>query len=207
VRRQSVRLFVVAVLAVGCATAGPRMPMKVDCQSLQMRSVSNPPQRMEFPSLGYSILPPQGDAWCLPSAPGVRSTIFNTHPLMGKALETRPTDAEIRHTFGPGIVAAEAPKGAKLDTPADMFAFVVRELLGVAPGSRFTLVESRFVPDSSLGAECIRYDAIVEERDHPGARGIVLTGVLRDNFFCRHPDARTPTLIWISASERYDQAP
>jgi len=50
-----------------------------------------------------------------------------------------------------------------------------------------------------------RFDAVVEERNNPDARGLVLVGVLRDSLFCRHPNARTPTLVLISASERYVQ--
>ncbi len=101
------------------------------------------------------------------------------------------------------VTADEVPKDAKVDTPAEMFTFI--EQRSLRSERRFTVVESTFRPDSSLGAECVRFDAVVEERNNPNGRGLVLVGVLRDNLFCRHPRARTPTFVLISASERYVQ--
>jgi hypothetical protein len=131
--------------------------------------------------------------------------VFNTHPLFGKVIETRPSQAELRHTVALATIADEVPKDARVETASEMFAFVERRILGAQPGSRFKVVESKFMPDSSLGAECIRFDAVVEERDNPGAPGVVLIGVMRDNFLCRHPDSRPPTLVLIMVSERYPQ--
>lgn len=199
-RDRFVGLLMLGFLTAGCASTRP--PVTVDCQSLRM--VPSPTQRVEFRSWGYSLVPPQGEGWCIQSS-GARGTVFYNHPLMGKVLETRPSDAELRHTFAFSAAADEVPPGAKVDTPTDMFTVVQQRILGVVPGSRFTLVESKFVPDSSLGADCIRFDATVEERDNPGARGVVLVGVMRDNFLCRHPSARTPTIVLISASERFAQ--
>jgi hypothetical protein len=124
---------------------------------------------------------------------------------VGKVIETRPSEAEIRHTFAIMAIADEVPKDAKVETVADMSAFVEQIILGARPGSRFKAVEYKSVPDSSLGAECLRFDALVEERDNPGVPGVVLVQVIRDNFLCRHPDSRTPTLVVIGASERYIQ--
>jgi len=131
--------------------------------------------------------------------------VFYTHPLLGKVIETRPSEVEHLHTLALVTMADEVPKDAKVETAADMFAFVERRILGAQPGSRFKVVESKFMLDSSVGAECIHFDAVVEERDNPGARGVVLIQVMRDNFLCRHPDSRTPTLVLVAVSERYPQ--
>ncbi len=203
-RGRSVSMLVSVFVAAGCATSRLAMPVRVDCQFLRMASVSSPTQRMEFRSWGYSLLPPQGNQWCIGGA-GPRGTRFITHPLFGKVIETRPSQAELRHTFGIMAIADEVPKDAKVETAADLFTSVERLVLGGQPKSRFKVVETRFVPDSSLGAECVRFDTVVEERDNPGAPGVVLVLVNRDNFLCRHPGSRTPTLIWIGASERYVQ--
>ena len=204
-RRISACLLVSAwfMIAAGCASSRPATPISVTCQSLRMAS-ANQAERVVFPSGGYSIQPPQGDRWCV-GASGPRGTTFMSHPLFGKLLDKRPSEAEIRHSIGLLVVADEVPTDNRIETEADMIAFIEQRFLGKRPGSRFTLAESKFVSDSSLGAECIRFDAVVEERDNPDARGLVLIGVLRDNFLCRHPKARTPTLVIISTSERYVQ--
>ena len=191
------------ISAVGCAASRPATPISMTCQFLRMAS-ANPTERVTLPSVGFSLLPPQGDRWCV-GASGPRETTFMSSPLLGKLLDKRPSEAEIRHSIALVVVADEVPKDSRIETEADMIAFIEQRFLGKRPGSRFALVESKFVPDSSLGAECIRFDAVVEERDNPDARGLVLIGVFRDNFLCRHPKTRTPTLVLVSTSERYVQ--
>jgi hypothetical protein len=109
------------------------------------------------------------------------------------------------HSFGLVAIAFEPPKDAKLDTPDEKFAFFLRHVVGVEPGSRFRVVESRVAADATLGADCIRFDLTTEERNHPSAGGAVLVQVGRANLLCRHPDASRPTLIYVGASERYLQ--
>ena len=204
-RRRSMWLLVSAtfVTVSGCASSRPAQPMSLTCQTLRMVQADRF-DRIEFPSSGYSILPPRGDRWCSGGS-GSHGTTFVSHPLMGKLLERRPSEMEMRHSIALTVVADDAPKDTRIETEADMIAFVQRHYFGIGSGSRFTLVESKFVSDSSLGAECIRFDAVIEERNNPGARNLVLVGVMRDGFLCRHPNARTPTLILISTSERYVQ--
>ncbi len=123
--------------------------------------------------------------------------------MLGRLVEQRPSPTDILHTFGLLTIADEVPRDAKVDTPAELFAFIEQRF--IRPEPRFTVVQSSFHADASPGAECVRFDAVVEERNNPGARGAVLVGVLRDNLVCRHPSARTPTLVLVSASERYVQ--
>src|SRR5262245_61388208 len=68
---------------------------------------------------------------------------------------------------------------------------------------RFATRNFRVAPDSSLGTDCARFDAVAEERDNPLAKGTVLIHIYRDNYMCKHPHAQTPTLVWAGASERY----
>jgi hypothetical protein len=201
-RGRSCWLLAIACLAGGCAPARLATPIVMSCQSLRLAAVTNPEERVDFPSWGYSLLPPRGNHWCV-SGKGTRGVVFNTHPLFGQAIDTRPSEAEIRHTLALAARADEIPTDAKLETPADMFAFVEQRFL--RPEPRFTIVQSTFASDSTLGAECIRFDAVIEERDNPDARGVVLIGVLKDNLLCRHPSSRVPTLVLVSASERYMQ--
>jgi hypothetical protein len=68
---------------------------------------------------------------------------------------------------------------------------------------RMRIVESTSTRDTSLGAECVRFDSILEEHDNPRARGAVFVVVNRDSYLCRHPHAPSPTLVLFGASERY----
>lgn len=191
-------IVAVGVLLSGCAST-TFTPRTVNCGGLT--PVPNPSGRIELPSLGVSIVPPQASRWCMsPMAADVFS--FGTHPLMGKYLETAPTPAEAAHTFGILVMSAPPPKDAKLDTPEDLLAVAQRMLGG---SERFRTVESRVVQNLSLGADCITFDAILEERGNPRAPGLVLQVVSRQNHLCRHPYARSPTLVLWGASERYVQ--
>ena len=192
------RIVAVGVLLSGCAST-TFTPRTVNCGGLT--PVPNPSERIELPSLGVSIVPPQASRWCMsPMAADVFS--FGTHPLMGKYLETAPTPAEAAHTFGILVMSAPPPKDAKLDTPEDLLAVAQRMLGG---SERFRTVESRVVQNPSLGADCNTFDAILEERGNPRAPGLVLQVVSRQNHLCRHPYARSPTLVLWGASERYVQ--
>jgi hypothetical protein len=193
---------VLGSVGAGCAPTRLPAPVAITCQALHLASVVDPESRVEFPAWGYSVLPPRGANWCV-GGRTPRGTIFNTHPLLGKLIDEKPAPNDILHTFGLMTTADDVPKDARFATPEEMFAFVDQRFL--RPEPRFTVVESSFRPDASLGAECIRFDAVIEERNNPDARGAVFVGVLRDNVLCRHPRAPTPTLVLISASERYVQ--
>lgn len=122
---------------------------------------------------------------------------------MGKRLETAPPLPQQAHTFAVALIAGPPPKGVKLDTPDDLVAAAQRVMVGEKGTIR--IVESSSARDTSLGAECIRFDSVLEERDNPRVRGAVLVIVNRDNYVCRHPHASTPTLILFGASERFIQ--
>ena len=186
------------VLLSGCASTS-FTPGTVDCGRLT--PVPNPSGRIELPSLGVSIVPPHGNGWCMsPMSADVFSV--GTNPLVGKYLETAPTQAEIAHTFGILVMSAPPPTDAKLDTPEDLLA-VAQHMLGGS--ERFRTVVSYAVEDASLGADCITFDAILEERGNRRAPGLVLQVVSRQNHLCRHPYASSPTLVLWGASERYVQ--
>jgi hypothetical protein len=189
----------IALFLSGCASTG-FTPSTLNCGGFT--PVPNPSGRIELASLGVSIVPPQADRWCMsPMNSNVFS--FGTHPLMGKYLETAPSHAEMAHTFGILVMSGPPPKDAKLNTPEELAAFAQRTITGES--GRFRTLQSKAVQDSSLGADCIRFDSIVEERDNPRAPGVVLQVVNRDNYLCRHPYARSPMLVMWGASERYIQ--
>jgi hypothetical protein len=190
-------LLAAGALLIGCATTD-WTPRTVDCGRLT--PVPNPSGRIELVSHGVSVLPPQADRWCM-SPVNSQVFAFYTHPLMGTRLETAPSLAEQAHTFGILVIAGPPPKNARLDTPDD-FVAVARQLM-LGERGRVRIVESTSTRDTSLGAECVRFDSILEEHDNPRARGAVFVVVNRDSYLCRHPHAPSPTLVLFGASERY----
>jgi hypothetical protein len=70
---------------------------------------------------------------------------------------------------------------------------------------RFKLVQSDVTEDSSLGAQCIRFNFTIEERNNPYVQGDTLLQVVKGNLLCRSPRSKTPMFVWIGASERYSQ--
>ena len=198
--KRAAGLFLTGLLIGGCAATG-FAPVTFDCQAMRLAPVTNPTQRLEFRAQGISVLPPPGDHWCIQGS-GPKGVGFATHPLLGKRLEAVPSRAERAHTFAALVIADAAPKDVKLDTAEDLLALAEQR---ARSGGRFKTVESRAVRDTSLGAECVRFDYVAEERDNPNAPGLVLVVVNRDNFLCRHPSAQNPILVMIGASERYVQ--
>ena len=124
-------VLAVGVLMGGCASTG-FTPRTLDCGRLA--PVPNPSGRIELASLGVSIIPPQADRWCM-SPLGSDFFTFNTHPLMGKYLDTAPTPAEMAHTVGILVTSGAPPKDAKLDAPEDLVAFAQRMVLGALDDS------------------------------------------------------------------------
>jgi hypothetical protein len=194
-------LIAMVLITTGCVRPRVSTPVTMSCQSIGMKQVTTPSPRVEIRSAGFSFLPPQGNGWCGRTEPGVIT--FNTHPLMGKTLTTMPSDTEILHSFGVMIFMSQVPKGVTVGTAQDMFSFVERTYL--RPEPRFRTVESSFASDSSLGADCIRFHAVMEERDNPRAPGAVLEGVIGDSFACVLPNSPEPRVLVISPSERYVQ--
>src|SRR5262249_53510219 len=136
-RRQSMLLLAIVLITAGCVRPPLSTPVMMDCQALGMAQVTNP-ARVEIAAGQYSLLPPQGNHWCVRTAePG--AIVFSTHPLLGETLYARPSDAEILHSFAIGALHIQVPEGANVETADDIFAFVKREYL--APEPRFRAVE------------------------------------------------------------------
>ncbi|MGH2396585.1 MAG: hypothetical protein ACRDFW_06265 [bacterium] len=122
------------------------------------------------------------------------------------------------HTFA-AMAREVSVEEAALESAEELQAFVQRWLRGggrsrmfgsmtvldSAPVARFKLVESKVVLDNSLGATCVRWDAVIEERDNPKVPGSVLIQTIRNNFLCRHPHSRERVFILIGYSERHMQ--
>lgn len=213
---RSLFIWLLGILTTGCA-AVLSTPVMFDCRQLGMTPVTDTAQRLEFPSPGFSVLPPQGEHWCIQqSQPS--GIAFVKSPLFGKLLDRRPQETEVAHTFV-AMAREVSVEEAAVESPADLQAFVERWLRGGAgvrlggptmvldttPLARFKLARSKVLLDNSLQASCVRWDAVIEERDNPMVSGSVLIQTTRNNFLCWHPHSRERVFILIGYSERHVQ--
>ena len=204
--------LIIVLIAAGCASR-PVTPVMIDCNRLGMTPVTNADQRLDFH--GFSILPPKGEHWCIFNRDS-HLIAFGKNLFGGKLWRKPPRPAERAHSFV-AVAAAVEVKDAKVESFAELQAFVERWLrrggvmrrvgskwvLDSTPlNPRFTLVESKVVIDRSLGADCVRTDVVIEERDNPRVPQFVLVLKEPHNFLCLHPYSMG-LLIFISYSERY----
>jgi hypothetical protein len=66
----------------------------------------------------------------------------------------------------------------------------VEAMLVAAETARYHISELKFQPHRHRGAECVAYDAVVEERTEDQSGPIVLV-LTNHGFLCRHPDSLT----------------
>ena len=160
----------------------------VGCVAPRFIPVADVTQRLDFH--GFSILPPQGKDWYVVEK-DPRAVAFR------KKLMERPRQPEdLNHTFA-ALAGAVDLKQPTFDSPTELREFVERSLQGEG---RFSLIESRVVLDGSLGFDCMRYDAIQEERGNPRAAGFVLV-ITMHGLFCPHPYA-PGLIVHVHYSER-----
>ncbi|MET0154039.1 MAG: hypothetical protein ABW298_15715 [Candidatus Binatia bacterium] len=183
-----------------------------------MRSLPQPMPRLSFE--GFSLLPPQGDHWCVIDLNQKVGVVFGTTPLIGQVLTRQPTEEELDDILV--AVANKVEIERDPGTSAEVRDFVDSWLRSGQPShvdagkrilarssteaARFNLVDSSVVIDDSIGSSCIRFDATVEERNNPRWPGEVLVSVERGNLLCRSPRTGDPSFVWIGASERYRQS-
>jgi hypothetical protein len=211
--------FMVPVLG----NAANSKPFIFDCAALGRPAVKNLKERVEITAQGFSFLPPQGEDWCMQRLKsGI--VIFYKTPAFEKSLEKWPTPEQLFHTFVAHAMTLDWPffsllTSRKIETNvpnSDELKTLVEEfvkdgafaqvLVGISSGEHtLKLIESNVVVDSSLGTDCVRFDATIEERGHPQAPGIVFILNARDNVLCRHPVSPEVGLIWLSFAERYVQ--
>lgn len=192
-RAAAVSLLLITL--AGCAA--PRVAAVLDCASLKMPPVTAQEQRIEFGNAGFSVMPPQGEHWCVR---GLDSTGvgFSTGALLGRRLDARPPIATAANSLGLMALVMD-PGEWKVDTADGLRAYAEHKLRE-EPG-RFRNRATHVSPDPTFGAECVRTEQIVEERHNPRLPGAVLIMINRQ-VFCRHPDA-SRRVIFFGASERY----
>ena len=137
-------------------------------------------------------MPPQGDNWYIKSRePG--------GVALWKALLDRSNRASPEHTFG-AITTVIYPKEGIVEDLRVYAEYRNRsEDRWTTLRSRVTAYQLAQYPE----VECVRSEAVSEERNNPRFPGVVFT-LTWDHVFCRHPFSPRH-LVFVGYSERYPQ--
>jgi hypothetical protein len=207
-----------AVTAI-CGAAG-FTPIPFNCSMAQSSAVTNIHQRIEVSAAGFSVLPPQGENWCVKSLAS-QGLSFLKAPL-SVAVFGQPSSPDelfsvvLRAVRFTGLAVSFPDFGFNTESP-EQLKVAVDEMISIHIFSQFTggissaerryqLLESHSLVDRSFGANCIRFDAKVEARGmHLTPPGLVMILNFSNNLICAHPEPASPKspLIWISFVEAY----
>jgi len=204
-------------MLVGFCSAADSISIPLDCKGLQASGAGQ--QRIEVPASGFSVIPPQGENWCVRSmASGVT---FLKHSASVEILAQPPAPNDlfqvalqaVRFT---GMALALPEFGTEHPSPKQL-KVVVDELIsnhffsqvvgGISSAERrFRLVDSHSAVDSSFSASCVRFDAkVAEQGAFLAPSGVVIILNFFKNLVCAHPQpvSSKSSLIWIGFVEVY----
>jgi hypothetical protein len=195
-------------------------PVPLNCNMLDSSPVTNPDKRIEVSASGFSVLPPQGENWCVKSLAS-QGLSFVKAPVSGAIFGQSPSPDElfqlsltaIRFTglavdlpdFG---FNTESPEQLKVAVDQMISMHIFSQFMGGISSAerRYQLLESHSAIERSLGVSCVRFDAKVEERGLHGAPpGLVMILNFSNNLICVQPQPASSKsrLIWISFVETY----
>ena len=208
------------LMLAGVCSAAESILIPLDCNGLQASGTGQ--QRIEVPAAGFSVIPLQGENWCVRSMASQGFTFFK-HPANVEIPAQPPTPNDLFQVVLQtvrfmGIAVALPDFGTHYPSP-DQLKVVVDELIGnhffaqvvggISSAERhFQLVDSHSAIDRSFGASCVRFDAKVEEL---GAYLAPADVVINLNFFsnlvCAHPQptSANTSLVWIGFVEVYGE--
>jgi hypothetical protein len=197
-------------------------PLPLNCSMFDtsLVLVTNLDKRMEVSVSGFSIMPPQGENWCVKSLASRGLSFLKAPPSM--AVFGQPSSPEelfpaaLRAVRFSGLAVDLPDFGFKTESP-EQLKVAVDQMIRMHIFSQFTagisteerhyqLIESHSGVDRSLDASCVRFDAKVEARGFYKALGdnVVILKFI-NNLICVHPQppsSKSP-LIWISFVEVY----
>jgi hypothetical protein len=208
-------------VAAFCGAAG-FTPVPFNCSMAQGSLVTNLDQRIEVPPAGFSVLPPQGENWCVKSLAS-QGLSFLKAP-MSVAVFGQPSSPDelfpvaVQAFRFTGLAVGLPDFGFNIESP-EQVKFAVDEMISMHVFSQFVggissaerryqLLESHSQVDRSFGASCVRFDAKVEERGmHHALPGLVMILNFSNNLICAHPQPASSErgLIWISFLETYQE--
>ena len=199
----------------GCATFRPQT---ASCQNNTNWEYISDTWYSGYPAHEFSFLPPPAVNWCVYAA-GPWGAVFNTAAIIGKYIDTPPTDEDYWPQFDLSWLALWTSRsrnddaritdalelkefvepwlragGWAFEEYGDVYYMVMPVTPEVYPGSGMTLlgeVETHVKIDDSIDADCVRYDLRYKSR---GAVDRVtspdgLWTSSAEGIFCRHPDS------------------
>jgi hypothetical protein len=204
------------VFADFCSAANTQT-IPLDCRGLKASAVDQ--QRTEVPASGFSVVPPQGENWCVSSM--ASGLFFFKHPASVEILALPPSRSDLFHVVLQtvrfvGMALALPEFGTEHPSP-DQLKVVVDELIsnhffsqvvgGISSAERhFQLMKAHSTIDRSYGASCVRFDAKVEEQGaYLAPPDVVMNLNFSNNLVCAHPQPSSSksSLVWIGFVEVY----
>ncbi len=205
-------------IAVCCEATDSLQTPPLNCTGLQTLPVTNLEQRVEIASQGFSVLPPQGEHWCYKLMADAGVSFFKI-PKIGNASNRKPSRDEVLEMHLVSAIAMSLKGFEHVSsnvqsrrTMNNAVATMIHEQLfsqivtGVlSQQHRFRVLESNVTVAAHGPANCVRFNASVEEKGHPQAPNLVFLLNYPRNLVCRHPSAPKIGLIWFGFVERYAQ--
>ena len=208
-------VYALSLLLAVCYEASDAALITPNCDTLKSLPVTHLEQRIEIAAPGFSVLPPRGELWCyrLMASQGVS---FFKIPKFRKVFDGPPSlETAVLRLSGAMVMSLKGLRDFGNPESPDELKSLVNVLINehlfsqisagvLSAEHRFRLLESNVALNSTLGANCVTFDAKVEER---GSLQAPLMFVLNlpGNVVCRHPIASDIDLIWVGVVERYAQ--
>src|SRR5262245_61953736 len=200
------------------SSAADFISIPLDCKGLQASEAGQ--QRIQVADSGFSILPPQGENWCVRSMASQGFTFFK-HPANVEIPAKPPTPNDLFQVVLQTVrfmgIAVALPEFGTHHPSPDQLKLVVDDLItnhffsqvmgGISSAERhFQLVDSHSAVDGSFGASCVRFDAKVEELGaYLAPADVVINLNFVSNLICANPQptSASSSLIWIGFIEAY----
>jgi hypothetical protein len=212
-------VFSLYLMVPGFCGAAVFTPIPFNCSVFDSSLVTNVDNRIEVSALGFSVLPPQGENWCVKSMAAKGLSFLKVPGSVAVFGQPRSPDdllpAALQAARFTGVAVGLPDFGFKTGSP-EQLKIAVDQMISIHIFSQFVgglssaerhyeLLESHSILDTSLDANCVRFDAKVEARGyHKALPGIVVLNFI-NNLICSHPQppsSKSP-LIWISFVETY----
>jgi len=200
------------------SSAADFISIPLNCKGLQASEAGQ--QRIQVSDSGFSVLPPQGENWCVRSMASQGFTFFK-HPANVEISTQPPTPNDLFQVVLQTVrfmgIAVALPEFGTHHPSPDQLKVVVDDLIsnhffsqvvgGISSAERhFQLVDSHSATDGSLGASCVRFDANVKEVGaYLAPADVVINLNFASNLICAHPQPTSAksSLVWIGFVEVY----
>jgi hypothetical protein len=206
------------LVLAGFCSAADSISIPLDCRGLQASGAGQ--QRIQVPDSGFSVIPPQGENWCMRSMASQGFT-FLKHPASVEIPAQPPSPNDLFQVVLQAVrfmgMALALPEFRTEHSSPEQLKAVVDELIshhffsqvvgGISSAERrFQLVESHSAVDGSFGASCVRFDAkVAEQGAFLAPPDVVINLNFFNNLVCAHPQPTSAksSLVWISFVEVY----